>query len=50
MKSRKVVLTLEIETPAKLSTLKKASNYYIEVGGFEIEVVQAEANVIKDEA
>ena len=40
---------LEIETNVKLTTLKKASNYYVEVGGDEILVLQAQADVIKDE-
>lgn len=51
MESRRVTLTLEVETDAPLEALGRAKQYNLEVlsagAAYEVEVVQAEANVIQ---
>ena len=49
MKSRKVILTLEVETDISLKLLRNAKCYEVyNEGGFGlIEVLQAQANVVE---
>lgn len=46
-KTRKVVLTLEVETDATLKDLRKRSAYTIAVAGAAVDVVQAQANAVE---
>lgn len=49
MKSRRVTLTLEVETDAPLLLLRKADQVHVTVTGvlYDVKVLQAQANVIK---
>lgn len=46
MKARRVILNLEVMTDVPLSLLKKSFDYYLVVNNADIEVLQAQANVI----